>query len=172
MLVQTGRFGPVEQVEVPAAQLYEFFPGLGGFEEHHTYAVITDADSPVEWLQSTADPNVVFALLEPFVFQPEYAFEMADADAAALGLQRPEDAVVRSILTLRDSAAEITANLLAPIVLNPRTRLGRQIVLQDGELPLRFPVLDGLHAANQVEAPAATELEAGLAASATSAHAA
>ena len=151
MLVQTGRFGPVEQVDVPAGQLYEFFPGLGGFEEHHTYALITDADSPVEWLQSTADPNVVFALLEPFLFQPDYAFEMADADAAALGIQRPEDAVVRTILTLRDSASEITANLLAPIVLNPRTRLGRQIVLQDGELPLRFPVLDGLHAANQTD---------------------
>jgi flagellar assembly factor FliW len=84
---------------------------------------------------------------------------MADADAAALGIQRPEDAVVRTILTLRDSASEITANLLAPIVLNPRTRLGRQIVLQDGELPLRFPVLDGLHAANQTEAPAETTIE-------------
>lgn len=152
MLVQTGRFGPVEQVEVPAAQLYEFFPGLGGFEEHHTYAVITDEDSPVEWLQSTADPNVVFALLEPFVFQPDYAFEMADADAAALGLQRPEDAIVRSILTLRESATEITANLLAPIVLNPRTRLGRQIVLLDPDLPLRFPVLDGLHASHELDA--------------------
>ncbi len=160
MLVQTGRFGPVEQVEVPAAQLYEFFPGLGGFEEHHTYALISDGDSPVEWLQSTADPNVVFALLEPFVFEPDYAFEMADADAAALGLQRPEDAVVRSILTLRESAAEITANLLAPIVLNPRTRLGRQIVLQDPDLPLRFPVMDGLHASHQAEVTAEPEAPA------------
>lgn len=160
MLVQTGRFGPVEQVEVPAAQLYEFFPGLGGFEEHHTYALISDGDSPVEWLQSTADPNVVFALLEPFVFEPDYAFEMADADAAALGLQRPEDAVVRSILTLRESAAEITANLLAPIVLNPRTRLGRQIVLQDPDLPLRFPVMDGLHASKHAEVTAEPEAPA------------
>jgi flagellar assembly factor FliW len=156
MLVQTRRFGPLEDIEVPASQLYEFFPGLGGFEDHHHYAVIADADSPVEWLQSTSDPNVVFALLEPFVFAPDYSFEMADADAAALGLQRPEDAVVRTILTLRDSAASITANLMAPIVLNPRTRLGRQIVLQETELSLRFPVLEGLHS-HQSEAGASDD---------------
>ena len=161
MLVQTGRFGPVELVDVPSTQIYEFYPGLGGFEDHHTYALITDSDSPVDWLQSTADPNVVFALLEPFVFQPEYAFAMADADAAALGLARPEDAIVRTILTLRDSAAEITANLLAPIVLNARTRLGRQIVLQDAEMPIRFPVMAGLQTAGETDGPpdASVELE-------------
>ena len=156
MLVETRRFGPVERVEVPAAQLYDVFPGLGGFEEHHSYAVITDADSPVEWLQATGDPAIVFALLEPFVFVPDYAFEMADADAVALGLQQPEDAVVRVILTLRESASEITANLLAPVVLNPQTRLARQIVLQDTSLPLRYPVM----AALQATAPAAVRVEA------------
>ena len=162
MLVQTGRFGSVELVDVPPAQIYDFYPGLGGFEEHHSYALITDADSPVEWLQSTADPNVVFALLEPFAFQPDYTFEMADADAAALGLAKPEDALVRAILTLRDSAAEITANLLAPIVLNSRTHLGRQIVLQDGEWALKHPVLDGLEAAGGTDSPPepAIDLEA------------
>lgn len=159
MLVQTGRFGQVELVDVPAAQVYEFYPGLGGFEDHHTYALITDTESPVEWLQSTADPNVVFALLEPFIFQPEYTFEMADADAAALGLARPEDALVRTILTLRDSASEITANLLAPIVLNARTRLGRQIVLQDGEMAIRFPVLAGLQTVVETDGPPDTAVE-------------
>lgn len=168
MLVQTTRFGPIENVEVPASQLYEFFPGLGGFEEHHHYAVIADGDSPVEWLQSTGDPAVVFALLEPFLFMPDYSFEMADADAAALGLQRPDEAVVRTILTLRDSAAEITANLIAPIVLNPRTRLGRQILLQDSDLPLRFSVLEGLHASQ----PAAQAEQTDTEAAARSAHAA
>jgi flagellar assembly factor FliW len=87
---------------------------------------------------------VVFALLEPFIFNPEYAFEMTDADAAGLGLTRPTDALVRAILTLRDSASAITANLMAPIILNPALRLGRQVVLQDADLALRFAVMDGL----------------------------
>jgi flagellar assembly factor FliW len=163
MQVQTRRFGPLETVEVPASQVYEFYPGLGGFEDHHQFALIPDQDSPLEWLQSTADPDVVFALLEPFIFCPDYSFEMTDADAAALGLTRPADALVRVILTLRDSASAITANLMAPVVLNPSMRLGRQMVLQETEQSLRFPVLSGLNAVvpadaadNQDEAGAQT----------------
>lgn len=144
MQVKTRRFGPMETVEVPEAQLYQFFPGLGGFEAHHEYALITDQDSPVGWLQSLSDPDVVFAVLEPFIFNPEYSFEMTDADAAGLGLTRPTDALVRAILTLRDSASAITANLMAPVILNPALRLGRQIVIQDAELAMRFAVMDGL----------------------------
>ena len=60
---------------------------------------------------AAADADVVFALLDPFLFQPEYSFEMTDADAAALGLRRPDEAIVRVILTLRESAAAITAGL-------------------------------------------------------------
>ena len=151
MMVATRRFGPIEQVDVPEQHLYEFYPGLGGFEGHHNYALITDADSPVEWLQSTSDPSVVFALLEPFLFYQDYGFELPDADASALGLNRPEQAMVRCILTLRESADAISANLMAPVVLNPQARLGRQILLHDSGLPLRFPVLDTL--ASEDEAP-------------------
>ena len=89
---------------------------------------------------------------------------MADADAAALGLGRPEDAIVRAMLTLRDSAAEITANLIAPVILNPHTRLGRQIVLQESDWPLRAPVLESLHAqqsdADTLEDRESTQAEA------------
>lgn len=152
MLVQTRRYGPLETIDVPASQLYEFYPGLGGFQEHHSYAVLTEQDSPVEWLQATGDADVCFALLDPFLFQPDYTFEMADPDASALGLAQPEEAIVRVILTLRESASEITANLMAPVVLNPGMRLGRQLVLQDSDWPLRAPVLDTLQ---QSAAPAA-----------------
>lgn len=153
MQVATRRFGPVENVEVADDQLYEFYPGLGGFEAHHNFALISDPDSPVEWLQSTADASVVFALLEPFLFYPEYAFELTDGDASALGLHRPEQAIVRCILTLRESADAITANLMAPIVLNPQARLGRQILLHDSGLPLRFPVLESLSVEEEEPAP-------------------
>ena len=65
MLVQTRRYGPLETVDVPTARIYEFYPSLGGFEGHHRFAVISEADSPVEWLQSLDDPDVSFAVLEP-----------------------------------------------------------------------------------------------------------
>jgi flagellar assembly factor FliW len=40
----------------------------------------------------------------------------------------------------RDNGA-ITANLLGPLVVNSRTRIGRQVVLNDSKHPLRAPLV-------------------------------
>ena len=147
MLVTVNRFGIQETVEVPDDRIYEFEQGLGAFEQHHHYALIPEPDSPIEWLQSLHDPAVGFALLDPFLFYPGYAFELPDCDAVALRLQRPEDAQVRCVLTVREAAEETTANLLAPIVLNVGAGLGRQVVLTESDLPLRYPVFESLRLA-------------------------
>jgi flagellar assembly factor FliW len=144
MRVTVNRFGDIEVMDVPENQLFEFQPGLGSFEQYHHYALIVDAESPVEWLQSVDEPSVGFPLIEPFLFYPDYAFELRDADAEALGLENPEQAIVRCVLTVREAAEEITANLLAPVLLNQRTGRGRQVVLQEGDMPLRYPVFEAL----------------------------
>ncbi len=144
MQVTTNRFGVEETVEVAEDQIYEFALGLAGFEDHHRFALISETDSPIEWLQSLDDPRVSFSLLEPFLFYPGYGCELSDADAQALDLRGPEEALVRCVLTVREAADETTANLLAPIVLNQRARVGRQVLLQETNMPLRYPVVEVL----------------------------
>lgn len=144
MRITTQRFGYEEHLEVSEDSVFDISPGLTGFEQLHRYVLLVDDDSPVEWLQSVEQPQLAFALLEPFLFYPDYGFELADRDCEDLGLQEPQDALVRCVLTLHDSAELITANLLAPLVLNRRGHRGRQIVLQDSNLPLRFPVFEAL----------------------------
>lgn len=140
MKVQTNFLGQEETVEVSEEQIFAFEPGLGGFEGLRRYALIREEDSPVEWLQSLDDRDVAFALLEPFLFRPDYAFELPDAEAEALGMQEPQDALVRCILTLHEDPQKIMANLMAPLVLCRRTHLARQVIVQDGAYPLRQPV--------------------------------
>ncbi|MEE8421781.1 MAG: flagellar assembly protein FliW [Dehalococcoidia bacterium] len=144
MQLRANRFGHDELLEVPETHLFEFLRGIGGFEQERRYALVVEDDSPVEWLQSVDDPNVGFPLLEPFLFYPDYAFELPDAVASSLGLDGPEDALVRCVLTLHERAEETTANLLAPIVLNRASQRGLQVVLQDANLPLRFLVFEAL----------------------------
>lgn len=144
MRIKTTRYGEEELLEIPDLQTFEFSIGLGGFEAEHHYALVIEADSPIEWLQSVMTPSVGFPLLEPFLFYPEYGFELPDADADALGLKAPEDALIRCVLTLHDDAEQTTANLVAPVVLNRRTRKGRQVVLQGTNLSMRYPVFESL----------------------------
>jgi len=144
MQVQTKRLGDEETVEVSEDQVFVFDPPLGGFEELRRFALIRDEESPVEWLQALDDPSVSFALLEPFLFEPDYAFELPDSDAKELGMLGPEDAFVRCILTLREDPDEITANMVAPLVFSQRTHVVRQIILQDSGHPLRRPILSSI----------------------------
>ena len=87
-------------------------------------------------------PRVSCARLGPLLCYPGYGVELADADAQALGLCGPEEALVRCVLTVQEEAEETTANLMAPIVLNQRGRVGRQVLLQETNMPLRYPVFE------------------------------
>jgi flagellar assembly factor FliW len=140
MNVRTTLTGVESVVDVPPEQVYAFEPALGGFADLRRYVLIPEADSPVEWLQSIDDASVAFALVEPFLFVPEYSFEIPETDVRALGLESTDDAVVRCVVTLREDAEEITANLLAPLVFSRRTHLARQVILQDADWPIRHPL--------------------------------
>lgn len=144
MEIVTHRYGRAEHVEIDATEIFEFRPGLLGFERQTRYAVVPEEDSPIEWLQSLDDPGLAFAMIEPFLFYPEFGFELSDGDCAALGLREPQEAVVRCLLTLNGAVEDITANLLAPIVMNRSSGVARQIVLQDGNLSTRFPIFHTL----------------------------
>ena len=144
MIVHSRRLGTMERIEVPDDRIYEFYPGLGSFEDQHNYALLIDDDSPIQWLQSLTDPEVCFPLADPFSFETDYELTLPDADSAVLGATDGEHLIVRAILTVRDPIEETTANLLAPIVLNAETRLGRQIVLQDSDYEIRAAVFGSL----------------------------
>jgi flagellar assembly factor FliW len=145
MKLTTHLLGAEETIDVSPEQIFAFEPPLGGFEHLRRYALIADEqDSPVEWLQSIEVEKVALPLLEPFLFEPDYGFELPDRDAEELGMEGPEDAFVRCILTLREAPEEVTANMLAPVVFCRRTHLARQVVLQESDYPLRRPVFSTL----------------------------
>lgn len=64
---------------------------------------------------------------DPFAFYLAYEFELPDDEAEELEIK--SDVVVRCIITLKENVEQSTINLLAPVVLNPVNRYGKQIIL-------------------------------------------
>ncbi|MNN83154.1 Flagellar assembly factor FliW [compost metagenome] len=64
-------------------------------------------------------------------------------------LQIKDSVVIRSIVTIKEQLNQSTLNLLAPIVLNPDNRLGKQVVLHKSEYQSRHPLWDQPH--NELE---------------------
>ena len=142
MEVQTTRFGVVEPVEVAEDALLTFPHGLPGFEDHTRFALIEEAGyAPFCWLQSLHEPAVGFTLVDPFLLRPDYEFELGDPDTMLLGLDGTLPPRVFSILVVPGDVQCMTANLKAPVVINPRRGLGKQVILTDDRYPLRHQVL-------------------------------
>ena len=138
MRVPTERFG---ELEVADERVLDFPEGLPGFREARRFAMVEVPDNDVFfWLQSIDDPALAFLCTVPWPFFPDYEPELPETDQEALGLTEATDAMVLCLLTVRREEQEVTANLLGPLVVNQRTRTGRQVVLADSTWPLRAPL--------------------------------
>lgn len=118
------------------------FPeGIPGFGRLRTFEVVSlEEGSAFQLLQSVDDPDVSMVVVVPWLFFPDYEFELPEDEQRRLAIDRPEDAVVFSPVTLDAEERTVYVNLVGPFVVNPETREGRQVVLADSDHPLRAPV--------------------------------
>jgi flagellar assembly factor FliW len=114
--------------------------GLAGFSQGERYALVeVSSTSPLFRLCSLDTPGLDFLVVPPVVFFPDYAPEIDDISAARLGLTDAEDALLLVVLTVGEDPDTATANLMAPIVINARTRQAAQVIVE-GTYPLRAPL--------------------------------
>jgi flagellar assembly factor FliW len=118
------------------------FPeGLVGCRDWTTFVMLTDSeeDLPVAYMQLVSDPRVRLLVTDPRLIDDTYNVTLSEQDRAELDLQPSDETVLYSTLTIQDDGM-ITANLLGPLVINARTRQGRQLVLTDSGYTTRHPV--------------------------------
>ena len=120
-----------------------FDSGLPGFGDARRFmlARIGDENSLFSMLRSTDGSDLEFVVVPPELFFPEYAPEIDDDVALRLGLTSADDALLLVIVTIVEPLSGSTANLLGPIVVNPRTRQAVQAVLDPGSYSTREALL-------------------------------
>ena len=113
-----------------------------GFPDHRDYVLVTaDGDGLLYWLQSLDADGPRFLAIAPARYFPDYAPELPQSVVEDLGLIDPADAQLFCLVTVpQEGAAAATANLRAPVVVNPATWRATQVVLTDGAHPIRRPL--------------------------------
>jgi len=138
MVIETTRFG---SITVPEIDVVTFPEGMLGFSKIDQYVLVEGADvSLFIWLQAIKKGSVAFPLLEPQIFEPSFKIDLMDDDRKVLKMDSLEHAKVFSIVTIPSDPTKMTANLKAPIVLNCKTRLARQVILHNLDYPIRMPI--------------------------------
>jgi flagellar assembly factor FliW len=133
-MLETQTATDVVEINFPA--------GMPGFPHAHRFELSPwgPAGSPFMLLTSSDDADVGFVVVPPWVFYPDYEFEVDAGTAERLQLNAADDAVVFAVVTLRDRPEDSTLNLLGPIVINRVSHEAAQVVLPSSGYSVRAPL--------------------------------
>jgi flagellar assembly factor FliW len=136
--IVTKRFGELDASESEIWTLIEALPGLPDLGEF--VLLEPDDDYPVVWLQAVSDDKTCLPLISTFDLMPDYSFDIDESSGKELAIDSPEDLLVFTVLVIPAEMSEMTANLAAPILVNKITRRAKQVILDNAEYPVRYPV--------------------------------
>jgi flagellar assembly factor FliW len=130
MKLKTKQF---EKIVVEEENILEFKEGLIGFEEYKKFIIISDKDfEPFLFLVSIDEPYLEFPIVNPFLFFPDYDTEL---------VIESEDETIFTIVSLKKELEKITVNLKAPLFVNIKERIGKQIIINNDKYTPNSPLL-------------------------------
>ena len=138
MLIDTDRFGSFDTKD---SKLIEFPAGIPGFEELHHFIILEIGQTkPIYWLQSTENKYIALPVILTFEIIDDYYIDIRDNDLEDLFVDTQNDLLVMNVVVIPDRMEDMTVNLAAPIVINAKRGIGKQIIIDAQALPIRLPV--------------------------------
>ncbi len=141
MKYETTRFGPLE---LEATDIIDFPTGLYGFEREKKFTFLPfdpNIDSPIEWMQSLVTPGLAFVITDPFLYVPDYVVKLTEEEKKTIRYRPGHSLQTRVIVTIPENYVEMTANLVAPLVINLQSQTARQFVLTNVNYDTRHHLL-------------------------------
>ncbi len=141
MRINTQRFG---EIEVENEKVIRFENGIPGFESLHAFVILhVEQTAPVHWLQSVEEPGIALTVVDPFTMVGSYSLEISEIEAKELRLNGQADLMVLGVTVIPEDITKMTVNLAAPILINTKKGIGKQIVMDNREFNTRHPVYKG-----------------------------
>ena len=134
------------EIEVNEAEFIEFTLGLIGFEHLRNFILINeekeDKKASIMWLQSVEEELLALPVMDPSIVKDDYAPEIPDVILQGLGDFDKDDYLVLSTLTVPKEIEKMTINLKAPIIIDADTRKACQVIIDNEDCPVKYPIYD------------------------------
>ena len=126
-------------LDLPVIEMVRPMPG---FPDHTRFALVRlEGASDLCSLVSLDEPELRFLVVPPTAFFPDYAPRVGDDVVADLQIESAADVLVLVVLNAGSSLHDTTANLAAPVLVNPGARVAGQVVLDEPGLPVAASLL-------------------------------
>lgn len=140
MQIKTTRFG---DLEVDPNAVITFTQPIIGFQEFRRFLLMDGPCDYLRWLQSVDSPELAFILLLPKIALPEYEVTITSGDLVELAVSSAEELEVYTLVVVPKDPAQVRTNLRAPILISPKHRLGKQVILDRSDYPIQYFLAQG-----------------------------
>lgn len=143
MQLDTRHFGVIE---IDGRDVVRFPDGLPGFENVREFVILDSSggESPFKWLQSVDEPELAFAIVNPFSIKKDYNIEVKQEAVEDLGIESQADVAVYAIVVVPGDISRVSMNLKAPIIINTKNNKGSQVILDTDKYGVRHYIVDEL----------------------------
>ena len=142
MKIQTKWFG---EIEIDNDKVITFDRGIIGFDEFKQFTIVydaqKDAQSSTMWLQSLDEVSLALPVIKPELILEHYDPIVEDELINSLGENiKDAELLVLVTLTVTQDIKEMTCNLKAPIIINVDTMKGIQLIADNDDYMVRYPI--------------------------------
>ncbi len=122
--------------------IIHFDEGLIGFSECKDFQLMeNDGIVPFRLLQSAEKKEVGFLVIEPSVIMEDYYSRVPAREWESIGVSATEPHLAFVICVIGPSPTDSTGNFQAPLIINYKKMIGRQVILTDAALSVRQPLM-------------------------------
>ncbi len=134
--------GPAQAPRNDEKIVIHFEDGIYGFEDVKDFVLLEKGGNVIWSLQAADGGFPSLTVVDPFVVTRDYRPVLTEADRESLG-GPDDDLCFLAVAVLRRNLSESAVNLKSPIVINARTRQGRQIIMENSDYPVRYRPFGG-----------------------------
>ena len=144
MKVTTRLFGDIDIAE---DKIIHMEGGIVGFPDLKQFTLIYDKEKgddhdTIMWFQSLDEPQFAMPVLVPTSILPEYNPIVNDELLAPLGELNDDNLYCLVTVKVPSDLTKMTINQKAPIIINTDTMKGAQMIVENEDYEVRFPIYD------------------------------
>ena len=143
MRIETKIFGTVE---ITDDKIITFENGIIGFPELKHFTLLHDdeagTDAGIRFLQSMEEPGFAMPVMDPLIVKQDYDPVVEDELLAGIGELNENNVLVMVTVTVPSDLTKMSVNLQGPIIINVEKRLAVQLIVENKDYPVKYPIYD------------------------------
>lgn len=134
------------EIEVKDDKVVDMVGGLIGFESLKKFVLINDDDEKdkkgVMWLQSVENGDIALPTMDPSIVYSSYKPSIPEEILAGLGNFDKDEYLILVALTVPKKIEDMSVNLKAPIIIDVDTLNACQVIIDNEDCPVKYPIYD------------------------------